>query len=229
MIRQSVVPARGELRLPLSRRSTLGGSAANSSAAMSLTRSACCRVTVLALVAAMFVGMPQPANAATDESVVPYVRSAPNEEPLSRSLRSSKAWESWSLSGQEVETLTRGATSTDADGRSSISAARQEPHPADVLIGGMVVAHTELGVSREGGMESVRLGAGAGQQSTSGGRRGRGALFWTAVGAGVGVAGAFIANATNPACDEPDNMCSANVVVFGGLGALMGLFVGLGR
>lgn len=105
--------------------------------------------------------------------------------------------------------------------------AGQHRSVADGPIGCSVARLAGLVTANPTWLESVNSGAAL--QPTTSGRRRRGALFWTAVGAGAGVAGAFISNAANPACDEPDNMCSANVVVFGGLGALIGLLFGFGR
>jgi len=119
------------------------------------------------------------------------------------------------------------ATTADANSNASIAGIRQNRYAADGPIEGSVVGFARLATANHARLKS--FGVGAALQPTASGRRRRGALFWTAVGAGAGIASGFIMNATKPACDEPDNMCSVNVVVLGGTGALMGFFVGLGR
>ena len=54
-------------------------------------------------------------------------------------------------------------------------------------------------------------------------------LFWTAVGAGVGAGAGLILMASDPACDQPDNLCPLAPPLLGITGALMGVLFGLSR
>ena len=197
-------------------------------AADSFRVSPCRHLIVLALVATTaVVGIPLPVSAASEEPTESQTGSASNKELPSWRLDSSPALETWSPRWQTVEAPLAHATSHDAEAKASIRGASQGRFDEAGPIAGSVARLTRLVTADQTQRKSVNSGSVL-QPPTSGPRR-RGALFWTAVGGGAGVVSALIFNAANPACDASDNMCSANVVVFGGIGALMGFLVGAGR
>jgi hypothetical protein len=72
-------------------------------------------------------------------------------------------------------------------------------------------------------------GAGVAQQSTGSGQQRRGVLFWTAVGASVGVGAGLICMAVEPDCRYPEHLCPLAPIMLGVTGATFGFMFGLGR
>jgi hypothetical protein len=60
-------------------------------------------------------------------------------------------------------------------------------------------------------------------------REHRGVLFWTAVGAGVGVGTGLVYMATNPDCRYKESLCPLAPMMLGATGAAFGFLIGLGR
>ena len=76
-------------------------------------------------------------------------------------------------------------------------------------------------------MTFTQVGGVAAQQSTTDNRKGKGVPFWTAVGAGVGLALGLVVTVNDDECESPDSLCP---LVLGGttvFGAIAGLFIGL--
>lgn len=210
-------------------------------------------LTALTLVVTMSViGAPLPTSAAGEESSAPSRVLTLNGQPLSQLLDSARAWEAWSLpnwpaqeggqitgvavdvqrkplanhavrlrsvSAQAIAMPVVVVTNTNAEGRFSFSALSAGQYVVDLLIGGQVVATSEPIAVKEGGMTFTQVG---------GDRKRKGALFWTAVGAGAGAAVGLIAIA-GVDCEHPENLCPVAPIMGGITGALMGLLFGLGR
>ena len=123
-----------------------------------------------------------------------------------------------------VEPSIGAATSADAEGRASIAAARQQGCVADVLIGSSLAGPSELIVAGQGAMKSG--GKNAAPQSTTSGQRGRVALIWMGVGAGVGAATGVIYWAAAPKCRYKESLCPFAPIGLGGTGAFLGLMLG---
>ena len=119
-------------------------------------------------------------------------------------------------------------TTTDANGRFAFVALSQGRYIADLRVEGRVVATSGLISLAEGGMTFIEVGGVAARQSTIDDEKGKGVLFWTAVGAGVG--GAFgLVSIAGTDCDHAENMCPLPPLMGTTLGALGGLMFGLGR
>ena len=117
-------------------------------------------------------------------------------------------------------------TTTDASGRFSFAGLGQGQYVVDLLIAGQVVATSGPFSVAEGGMVFIQVGGVPGQQSTTDDRKGKGVLFWTTVGAGVGGALGLVAIA-GAECEFPENLCPVVVGLGAVTGALMGLLFGL--
>ena len=118
-------------------------------------------------------------------------------------------------------------TTTDANGRFSFAGLGQGQYVVDLLIDGQVVATGGPFSLAEGGMAFIQVGGVPGQQSTTDDRKGKGVLFWTTVGAGVGGALGLVAIAGD--CEFAGNLCPVAPVMGAVTGALMGLLFGLSR
>ena len=113
-------------------------------------------------------------------------------------------------------------TTTDADGRFSFAALNQGRYVVDLGIEGQVVATSGPISMAKGGMAFVQVGGIAAQRSATDDRKGKGVLFWTTVGAGVGVALGLVANANNDDCEFAESLCPVLVGLTTTMGTLAG-------
>ena len=113
-------------------------------------------------------------------------------------------------------------TTTDTDGRFSFAALNQGRYVVDLGIEGQVVATSGPISMAKGGMAFVQVGGIAAQRSATDDRKGKGVLFWTTVGAGVGVALGLVANANNDDCEFAESLCPVLVGLTTTMGTLAG-------
>jgi hypothetical protein len=181
------------------------------------------RLTAIALVATMFVmGMPLPVEAESDGVAAPHHSSAPDECPLSRPLLPIEAPELGRLSSDRGVTPSRIETNAAAEGKALASVVDQA-HLADIRE--WVEATTDGGGWADRRANLWRVGAGEAQQSTASGQQHRGALFWAAVGAGVGAGAGLINMAVNPDCRYSESLCPLAPIYLGITGATIGFFL----
>ena len=119
-------------------------------------------------------------------------------------------------------------TTTDPSGGFSFAALNQGRYIVDLRIEGQVVTKGPISLA-EAGITFIQVGGVADRQSTTEERNGRGALFWAAVGAGVGGALGLVAIANSDDCEFAENLCPVVPMMGTIMGAFGGLMVGAGR
>jgi hypothetical protein len=213
--------------------------------------------TAVALIATMsIIGGWLPASAAAEGPLALRRPLVLNGRPLSHALYSSTAWDTRLLEnvavgegGQiagvaldaERKPLANHRLSlrnvsgsapveaiTDAAGRFTFVALSPGRYVIDVLVEGQVIASSGAITVAAGGMTLAEIGGVTEPASTAKGQRGKGVLFWTAVGAGAGGAAGLIA-ISGADCDRAENMCPAAPIMGGIVGALFGFLFGLER
>jgi len=213
--------------------------------------------TAVALVVTMsIISILRPASAAGEEFLAPRRPVVLNGQPLSQVLYSSKAWEMGLLEtssvleggqiagvavdaerkplanhGVRLRNVSEPATIeaiTDTEARFSFAALSPGRHIVDGIAGGPVIASSGTINVVDGGMTFTEIGGVTEPASTVNGQRGKGVLFWTAVGAGAGGAVGLIA-ISGADCERAENMCPAAPIMGGIVGALFGFLFGLGR
>lgn len=126
-----------------------------------------------------------------------------------------------------------GAASDEPDEARHDSSSRTE---VELYLGEQGIAHLRTGVfdnivfTRDT-MEPLFTPSpwGGALQSTTGRQARRGALFWMAVGAGIGVGAGLIYMAATPDCRYSESLCPLAPIELGAIGAAFGLLLGLGR
>ena len=115
-------------------------------------------------------------------------------------------------------------TTTDANGRFFFPGLGRGRYTVALRFDERVIATSGPIALAEGGMAFTQVGGVAAEPSTTDDRKGRGGLFWTAVGAGAGGALGLVAIA---GADDCGNLCPLVPVFTTMTGALMGLLFGL--
>jgi hypothetical protein len=175
--------------------------------------------TAVALIATMsIIGGWLPASAAAEGPLALRRPLVLNGRPLSHALYSSTAWDTRLLENVAVGEGGQIAGVALSPGRYVI----------DVLVEGQVIASSGAITVAAGGMTLAEIGGVTEPASTAKGQRGKGVLFWTAVGAGAGGAAGLIA-ISGADCERAENMCPAAPIMGGIVGALFGFLFGLGR
>lgn len=124
--------------------------------------------------------------------------------------------------GKPAETV--GTTTTGRDGGFSFSGLAQGRYTINTVIDGQVDETSEVVSLAPSEVIFIRLGGPALQAATDN-TNGKGALFWTAVGAGAGFGVGLVADASGDCGDS----CGIAPVGLAITGALMGLLFGAGR
>jgi hypothetical protein len=125
-----------------------------------------------------------------------------------------------------VDSVPVAVAMTDEQGRFSVTFPGEGRYVIDILVGSVVVA-TSAPVGPGEPERLLEIRAGPPRETRT--KEGKGVLFWTAVGAGIGAGTGLIMNATNPDCRSPDSLCPLVPVSLAITGGLMGFLFGFGR
>ena len=134
----------------------------------------------------------------------------------------------WRLSGHAQPTAASFVTDTTTDrtGRFSFDRLPQGRYAVEVQIDGHVIATSEPIGLAAGGITFVRVGGVPSPPNRTNARTGKGAAFWSAVGAGGALGLVTIAGAD---CQLSENLCPLPPMMGAVTGALMGLLFGVSR
>jgi carboxypeptidase family protein len=115
-------------------------------------------------------------------------------------------------------------TTTDPEGRFRFSGLSRGQYVIEVLSGTEMLATSNIFRVAEGGMTFVQVGGAA----VSSSHHRKGILYWTAVGAGIGGGIGFLTMMRDE-CRNPDSLCPLAPMMFGMMGAIVGLFAAPGN
>lgn len=119
-------------------------------------------------------------------------------------------------------------TTTDRTGRFSFERLPQGRYAVEVEIDGRVIATREPIALAAGGITFVKVGGANPPPSQTNVRTGKGAAFWSPVGAGAGGALGLVMIA-GADCELSENLCPLPPMMGAMTGALMGLMFGVAR
>ncbi len=117
---------------------------------------------------------------------------------------------------------------TDADGRFVFEGPREGRYVVEAIVDHRVIATSGTFSHGDGGLTFVQVSPPDAPSSVTGARKGKGGLYWTAVGAGIG-AGLGMLVFLDSDCRYAESLCPLAPIQGAIAGATLGFLIGVGR